>query len=291
MRPTRLCIVACLVLAATTTHARPPLAPEDPDAVAWRPEWRKMQAWEYALTLGMGLGVAGILVFDDPPTSGGTRGVLFDDAFRSLLRADTRGGRDTARLIGDIGYRTMLIYPTLDAMLAWAVHGDGEYAWQMFAMTAEVTAFAGLAAFVTDHYVPRPRPSQAECAKNPDYEVFCNEPDEYQSFISGHTAIASAGAGVTCAHHLNAPLYGGGAGDIAACVGTIGLALTTGIARIVNDRHYATDVVVAWVVGGAAGFLWPALYHYTDDDDALATWMVLPFGSADSIGAQATGTW
>jgi len=278
------------VLAATPTYALPPTAPVDPDIVEWKDEWRKMQAWEYGLTLGMGLGVVGIMTLDDPPADGPTGGVLFDNAVRRLLVADTRSGRDTARLIGDIGYRTMLIYPTLDAVLAWAIHGDGEYAWQMWAMTVEVTAFAGLVAFVTDHYVPRARPSVTRCKRDGAYEAFCNEDDEFQSFISGHTAIASAGAGVTCAHHLNAPLYGGGWGDVAACGGTIALALTTGIARLVNDRHYASDVLVAWIVGGAAGFLWPALYHYADTDESLGV-MILPFGTSDAIGAQATGTW
>jgi hypothetical protein len=38
------------------------------------------------------------------------------------------------------------------------------------------------------------------------------------------------------------PLYGGGAPDVAVCVATTAMAVGNGFARIVADRHYASDV-------------------------------------------------
>ncbi|HEY6560462.1 MAG TPA: phosphatase PAP2 family protein [Polyangiaceae bacterium] len=233
------------------------------ERVQWNPEWKKVTPAEYALTLTLGLGCAGLVLFVDQRSTGAREGVLYDAAVRSLLRSGTRSGRDRARFIGDIGYRSLLAFPFLDAAVsAWAVHGNGEVAWQMVAMDAEVMAVAGFIGILTDHAIGRARPSDAECKTNPDYEAFCGEPDAYGSFISGHTAIAAAGAGLTCAHHLNLPLYGGGAGDIAACAATSAAAVTTGVARLVNDRHWATDVTVGLVVGAASGFGIPSLFHY-----------------------------
>jgi membrane-associated phospholipid phosphatase len=184
---------------------------------------------------------------------------------RERLNAPDRAGRDLARTIGDFGYRSLLLYPFADAAItAWAVHGNGEVAWQMFAISSEAMAFAGLAGIATDHLIGRARPSYRPCKADPEYERFCNESDEFSSFISGHTAVATAGAAVSCAHHLNLPLYGGGAGDVAACVGTSALAITTGVARLVNDRHWATDVVFAWGIGAVSGFVLPSLLHYRD---------------------------
>jgi membrane-associated phospholipid phosphatase len=53
------------------------------------------------------------------------------------------------------------------------------------------------------------------------------------------------------------PLYGGGAADPIACAASITVALATGVARMANDRHWATDVTVAFILGGLTGYAWP----------------------------------
>jgi membrane-associated phospholipid phosphatase len=45
------------------------------------------------------------------------------------------------------------------------------------------------------------------------------------------------------------------------------LALATGTARIVNDRHWATDVTAGLIVGAAAGYVLPTLMHYPGRED------------------------
>jgi len=63
-------------------------------------------------------------------------------------------------------------------------------------------------------------------------------------------------------HHAHLPLYGGGAGDVAACVGAYGVAATTGVLRVMSDNHYMTDVTVGAVLGTAVGLGVPYLLHY-----------------------------
>jgi membrane-associated phospholipid phosphatase len=245
------------LLLASHAHAEPKLE--------WKRHWPKMSAAEYVLTGTAIAGTLTIVLALDPPSDGYTRGVLYDGAVRDWIGASNREQRDVARTIGDFGYRSLLIYPFADAAItALAVHGNGEVAWQMFSISAQAMSLAGLAGITTDHLIGRARPSYAPCKSDPEYERFCNEEDEFSSFISGHTAVASAGAAVTCAHHLNLPLYGGGAADVLACAGTSALAIATGVSRLVNDRHWATDVTFAWGVGAITGYVLPSLLHYRD---------------------------
>jgi membrane-associated phospholipid phosphatase len=231
--------------------------------VAWKRHWPKVHLVEYVVTGALVVGALALTFGVDPQTHGGQGGVLYDNGVRSLLRAETRSGRDAARIVGDMGYRVLLLYPFLDLLITpLAVHGNPEVAWQMLAMDAEVMAIAGFVGIFTDHVFGRARPSQRECAQDSHYERFCNGEDQFGSFLSGHSAIAAAGAGLTCAHHLNMPLYGGGAADVIACAAAATIAVTTGVARIVNDRHWATDVTAGLLIGGLAGYGIPALFHY-----------------------------
>jgi membrane-associated phospholipid phosphatase len=260
--------LAVTALCATPLPAGAQAPPET--AVAWRRHWPKVSAFEYAATGAAALASFAIVAALDQPAHGWHQPLLYDAAVRDLLRADGRAGRDRARAIGDFGYRSMLVFPFLDALVTpWLVHGDSEV-WQLLAMDVEAIALAGVIGLATDHLIGRARPSQRECERDPDYERFCGDPDEFGSFISGHTAIAAAGAGLTCAHHLNLPLYGGGAADIAACAATAALALTTAVARVANERHWATDVSAGLLIGAIVGYGLPSWLHYRDAAEPVA---------------------
>jgi len=261
----------------------------DTQQVEWQPHWRKVQPFEYVVSAALGLGSLGITLFVESPQSGHYGGILFDDAARDVFRGHSRAARNTALTVADWGYRSMLVFPFLDVAITWAIHRNTEVAWQMLAIDLEALSVAGFLGLVTTHFVRRARPSVEPCTTDPMYEAYCHR-GSYSSFMSGHSVTAAVGAGVTCAHHLSMPLYGGGAGDIAACAATSLVALTTGISRLVNDRHWATDVVTAWMVGAAVGFVWPRLFHYRSRDkpDGV-TYLVLPSFSPGAYSAAMIG--
>jgi hypothetical protein len=283
--PIALALAAALLAGTSRAHA------DQAETVEWQPEWHKLGAVELVTSSVLAATAIGLVLFVDQRSSGGYGGILFDDGLRDVLRAETRSGRDRARLIGDIGYRSMLVYPLVDIGVSWAIHGNDEVALQMLGIHFEVVAVAGFVGILTDHAIGRARPSVEPCNEDPNYERFCNEKDQFGSFLSGHTIMATASAAVTCAHHMNLPLYGGGAGDIAACAAASAFALTTGIARVINDRHWATDVTAALLIGGAAGYLWPDWYHYRSRSDSDgARLMLLPSLEPGGIGANLFGT-
>jgi hypothetical protein len=97
-----------------------------------------------------------------------------------------------------------------------------------------------------------------------------------------------ASAGLICAHHLNVPLYGGGAPDLAACGAAVGLGLATGVMRMTADRHYASDIIVGSVIGFGGGFGLPLLLHYRGLEAtrrvAGATVTLFPKADSDQLG-------
>jgi membrane-associated phospholipid phosphatase len=50
--------------------------------------------------------------------------------------------------------------------------------------------------------------------------------------------------------------------DLGACLGAITGTLITGALRIASDRHWATDVISGYLLGGAIGYLLPTLLYY-----------------------------
>jgi membrane-associated phospholipid phosphatase len=131
----------------------------------------------------------------------------------------------------------------------------------MLLIDAEAYTLSTLVSTATFDLVSRARPTYASCQKDPKFDPLCTS-GATASFWSGHTAQAFTAAGLSCAHHRYAELYGGGAPDAIACGVSVGLAATTGVLRITGDRHYATDVLAGALVGFAVGYGVPTLLHY-----------------------------
>lgn len=81
--------------------------------------------------------------------------------------------------------------------------GDGKVGVQSLAINLESYALAGAVA-LTGEKVGRTRPLARECERDATYDRRCGETGRNNaSFVSGHTAIAFTGAGLTCVHHLS----------------------------------------------------------------------------------------
>lgn len=260
----------------------------------WREEWPRFRPWEYALT-GAALATTGVLIFaTDWPDSGDEARNPVDDFARDTFRARDFEGREVARFVGDAGFRFLLVYPVIDVVaVAWIGHGSPDVAGQMFLIDAQSMGLSAAISLGIEKTGRRSRPSTEPCERDPDYEYWCDGADEFASFFSGHMAMASTGAGLTCAHHRNLPLYGGGIGDALACGGAVTLAVAVGASRVVNDRHWLSDVLLGGGVGFASGYVMPMVLHYGGTppprSDARPKWVVGPWADSERLGAQWVG--
>jgi membrane-associated phospholipid phosphatase len=298
-------MVALSSFGAASAVAAQPLPVETAERsvrLEWNESWPRVRAWEY---VAAGVSYAGVvaLQLSGRPTEANWRGdFLFDFAAQDALGTSDRAAVSTWETIGDIPFYAAMFYPTLDAFLvAGAIHGNWDVAWQMFAMGLVAYAVTTPLVYVTQYFVRRQRPYARQCgdpsADSPFLEE-CGDSQETQSFPSGHVALIATAAGLTCAHHTRLPLYGGGWGDILACGGAAGAAVLSGIARIAVDKHYVSDVAVALGIGAFAGYAVPVLLHYAMEDDADLqssggrpgpTLTLAPFGDDRSLGVNAFG--
>jgi membrane-associated phospholipid phosphatase len=246
--------------------------------VEWNPAWPRFRKAEVALTGGLALQVAANLFLYPKPQRNWVGGILFDDAVRDAMVLESRSARATAAEVSDYLYYGLATLPLVVdvGIAAGAVHGSGDVALQMLAMDLESYALAGAVAMSAEK-IGRVRPVDLGCQKDPNYSGRCgNDAQLNVSFLSGHTAIAFTGAGLTCAHHENLPLYGGGAPDVAACVAALAAATASGTLRISSDTHYATDVLLGAGVGLFAGYGMPTLLHYRSGRRGAARGGLLP---------------
>jgi membrane-associated phospholipid phosphatase len=227
--------------------------------VAW--DYQRFSVAEGIFTGGLLVGTGAIFAFthDDPPLW--RRALLLDDPVRHASRADTIAGRRRAAFISDSGYYASLVYPLVDVGIAWIGYRQREVAAQMLLIDTEAFALTGFLSFVSNALVRRERPYAHDCTDE-ERETFpdCHLGGKSESFFSGHTGIAATAAGLTCAHHLNLPLYGA-VGDLVACAATITNAVIVGYTRMVADKHYLLDVIAGASVGFLSGFAF-AMYHY-----------------------------
>lgn len=236
----------------------------------WRDEWGSA-GWPNYVMMGGALGVTlgNILIAADEERPSIWETDL-DEATRNALRLPVEQQRLVIRDFSDGLLTLMTSTPILfDALIlaAWS-HEDEEAAIQMILIHAEViTVTLSLQTFA-NVVVSRERPYGRTCGgpgpEDFDDDVFfCDSPDRYYSFFSGHTSQAFASAAVLCSFHMNMPLLGDGPeNSVLPCVAGFTLAAATGAFRILGDMHYLTDVLTGAAVGTLTGFLIPWLLHF-----------------------------
>ena len=204
-------------------------------------DWAPVRTWDYvALPTGLAATLA-VNLTGSPPTRW-EGGIFFDDWARNGLRLNSDTARSNAADISTVLLIANGIAPLLlDAgLLTGLVHRRGDLAWQMFILDGEALTLTTLLTETTKRLAGRARPSG---------------PGENDSFFSGHTSVASAGATLLCLQHLELELLGNTAADAAVCGAAGVAALGTGLLRIMSDRHWASDVIVGTAVGIGSTFL------------------------------------
>lgn len=224
---------------------------------------------EYAVTGSLIVNGAVVEMYSDQPEEPRWVGpVWFDSAVRDVLVGRDAETRDAADTWSDVAFYTAQLYTGVVDSLGVALIGDQNFeaASQTALLDVEANALGFFVTRSTHRLVARARSFHLSCPDDPKYSPYCDNPKYNASFFSGHTSMAFVGAGLTCAHHQYLPLYGEPAADVAACAGVTAIAATSGVLRIVADKHYTTDVLVGAVVGGLIGYGIPVLLHYEQGD-------------------------
>jgi membrane-associated phospholipid phosphatase len=117
-------------------------------------------------------------------------------------------------------------------------------------------------------------------AYNPAFDMETRmEAESRKSFFSGHTANAAAFCFLTArifADHSDSKVA-----KALVWTGAATIPAVTGFLRYWGGKHFPTDIITGYIVGGAIGYFVPYLHRKRWKDDRLS---VLPFGG---LGSQA----
>jgi membrane-associated phospholipid phosphatase len=271
------------------------------DALTWQPEWRKVNLFEGLALIPVG-GLLWAIETQWPPLSepNWTGGILADDLARDLLRGESPGLQRAAAKVSDLLFIGGVIAPiVIDlAVVTLGVHRKPDLAWQMFLIDMQSLFLAGLVSLSAEHGVGRARPFVEDCGEDGvvrdeqgrTYQS-CGGASTTKSFFSGHASATATVAGLTCIHHQHLPLYGGGLADLAPCLVTIAVSVTTGMGRIIADRHWTSDVLLGWSVGAFSGYILPALIHYgwSNDRGRSQQLQLTPIATPTAVGLNLLG--
>jgi len=275
-------------LSDEATRPRAETAEDSEQRLAWR--WRRPGAIEYALSGALGGGAVAMELFlTQPEEPRWVKPVWFDTGVRDALRHSSSGTRERSSLISDYTGMGVQVWAYLDTTLVPLTSDSWNFdvAWQMTFINLQASALTVIGTRGIDRIAVRQRPDIEPCEKDPDYHDMCFT-GATSSFPSGHTSFAFVGAGLVCSHHLNVPLYGNAYADAAACAVAASAAVSTGVLRLVADRHYATDVLAGAAIGASAGFVMPMFAHYwfvesTEPSDLVAGYTWLPIVTPSSF--------
>ncbi|MBL8956051.1 MAG: phosphatase PAP2 family protein [Myxococcaceae bacterium] len=180
----------------------------------------------------------------------------FDEAGRGLRAAPD--GVKPARVTSDVLAFAVMPLGVLaaDALLTWRAGGDWRDTLVDLLLVAEAVMVSQTVNQTVKLIVGRERPFVS--ALSPADKPLTDEPDDNNlSFYSAHasTAFSLVTAAATIARargyrHWWVVLAAG-----------LPLAATTGVLRIVGDKHWVTDVLTGAALGSLVGFAMPFLFH------------------------------
>jgi membrane-associated phospholipid phosphatase len=288
-------VFVVILLSAGSVRAQDEDPAEPPEQeVAWQPQWSAVHWAEYPLVVAaITLPFWGGLLVPPQDEARVRGGILIDEPIRDVLYLESVQGREDADLISDIIWPIVKNYSLIDLWFVVPVlHEEPALAWKMTWIHAEAMGIAAVLTWPIGRFTGRERPIGADCDRDSSYSTDCEIDNRYRSFFSGHVATAVAGAGLTCVHHQNLPIYGDGWANHIPCIASIGGAAAVGVLRIMADKHYFSDVLIGAVVGFGAGYLWPSLVRYRGDAEESGNGTratIVPWGDPTSIGVSVIG--
>lgn len=240
------------------------------------------------------MGGAAAVEFGTTPETRWTRRNSFDDDLRSGLRAGSSSSRNGAKTASDVMLGLSAGLMPLVSIGKTLSERDCLEAYDMATDAAESITLTLFLTEATKAIAGRERPYVEECDGSPPSDASCRDSDRKQSFFSGHASLAGAGAGLACAYAIKRKTWGETtAAQAVPCALGAGAAVTTGVLRIVADKHWGTDVIVGLAVGATVGYFdtWGPfdLLRFEAQSDDLA-WdvrgIVLPYAADGELGVR-----
>lgn len=250
-------------------NAAPPRTTND--KVEWMDDqWPRVTAWEAGGTLAATVTTIVIERRWPPPSDARVDlAVPIIDTFpRFLLRGRSAKVQRVFGEWSDLGFRMMAFYPyVMDVgVAALGLHRNLDVAGQLALIDLQALTLSGFTHLIATRVAARRRPYTQDCNSDTKkvYDHECGGDNDNRSFYSGHAAAAFTSAGLTCLHHQNLPLFGGGPVETWACVWALSVATLSGVGRIVEDSHYASDVLIGAGIGWFYGYVMPKFLHFKD---------------------------
>ncbi len=218
----------------------------------------------------------------------------FDRNIRDGLRADSKSSREAASTASDVMLGLTAGLLPLASIGKTLSERDCYEAYDMATDAAEAFTLTLLLTTGTKMVAGRERPYVRECDGSPPGDASCGDSDRKQSFFSGHSSMAAAGAGLSCSYAMKRKTWGDGrVARFTPCALGIGAALATGMLRIVDDDHWGSDVIVGLLVGASVGYFdtWGPFdllrfEAHSDDHGLNVRGMVLPYADDGEYGVR-----
>ncbi|MFO0616339.1 MAG: phosphatase PAP2 family protein [Polyangiaceae bacterium] len=260
-------------LAAFAPCERAAAQAKDEHRLHWDESHPRVVWGEYTLT-ALSITGAGIIEFgtEQPIEPRWIGPILFDEIARDAVAMPRLKDRRGIQIASDVLLAVSAAYPVLiDGVLVPAIDENLDMLQQLTAMNLEAYGIAYLVMRVNHRLAARERPAGIGCQTDKGWAYDCGSFGVNASWFSGHATMSAVGAGLTCAHHAYVPLYGGGAPDVVACVGSTALAVTIAGMRVISDRHWMSDAISGFLFGYGVGLAVPLALHYTQTVDGPNT--------------------
>jgi hypothetical protein len=252
-------------LVAAEPAAEPAAESADP---GYRTEWPedvpRFHPAEYAGTAVL-LGGSLALRFgarwpESPSLDGGLPG---EERIFEALYPESDADVHAWNVVADIPFYTSFAWSSLEPAVM-AIAGGPDLGSQLFLMNLEGYAVTASVLWTTQFLARRRRPVDRHCEDDsvePLSDAPCDDPESVRSLIGGHTAVVATTATLTCIHHIELELYGGGFRDAIPCGLWIAGTFMTFTGRTVTGAHYLSDNLLGVGLGVAAGLV-PWSLHY-----------------------------